>query len=102
MSTTLKLDELPSEVAALIRRMHDRDECIVVKDDEGPVAYFNLAYRPDLGNKDTRDFWDVPLPEANPPIVYEGPRRVPTANLRIGARLVTSEEINEELREDFP
>jgi hypothetical protein len=102
MSTVLTLQELPCDLAALIRRMHERTECIVVKDDKGPVAYLNLAFRPDLRQQSDPDFSDIALPEAHPRISYDKRTCLPVVNARVGARLVTAEEIYEELREDFP
>ena len=97
MSTKLKIEELPQELAALFRRMHERDECIVVIDDKGPVAYLNLAFRPDLKQWGNQDFSDFPIPEPVPRVSCDNKGRS-VVNCGFGKRLVTEEEIYEELR----
>ena len=73
------MEEAEQSLAALIRHMRDHREYVVVKDTKGPLAYLTLAVRPE----------DIRAKESN-------------HNARAGQRMVTSEEIYEELRNSFP
>ncbi|MEA3182437.1 MAG: hypothetical protein QOI59_5960 [Gammaproteobacteria bacterium] len=76
----LTLDEAEQSLAGLIRQMRAHRGYVVVKDCEGPLAYLTLAVRPeDWKDTDSRAF-----------------------NGRPGQRMVTSEEIYEELRNSLP
>src|SRR5690242_7263540 len=91
----LKIEDLPQELAALLRRMRERGECIVVKDDTAPVAYLNLAFRPDIKRPDPEEVGVHP--RTGPEVVYSERTGLPVVTGRLGARMVTSEEIREEL-----
>jgi hypothetical protein len=99
----LTMEEATQDLATLIRGMHERRECVVVKDSEGPLAYLTLAFRPD-----PEEAGDRTCPQGTPQ-EYSGPRvsyskrtGLPVVNPRPGQRMVTSEEIYEELRGTFP
>jgi hypothetical protein len=62
----IKIEDTPAGLAALIRRMYERDECILIKDGEDSVAYLNLAYRPDLWGRAPGIPADAPPQPAKP------------------------------------
>jgi antitoxin (DNA-binding transcriptional repressor) of toxin-antitoxin stability system len=98
----IKIEDVPQDLAALIRRMHERGEYVVITDHDGPVAYLNLAFRPDLRGRAPGAPADA-LPEPGKPQVSFGKlTSVPGVNARWGQRMVTAEEIYEELRGAFP
>jgi hypothetical protein len=76
----LTMEEAEQSLAKLIRRMREHREYVVVKDSEGPLAYLTLAVRPD----------DCNCTDST------------AVNGWPGQRMVTSEEIYEELRSSFP
>jgi hypothetical protein len=95
----LTIEEAAQDLAALIDRMRERRECIVVKDGDGPLAYLTLAFRPDPKEVGVQGCAEA----------YSGPREsyssgtgLPVVNPWPGQRMVTSEEIYEELRGSFP
>jgi|KBSSwiStaDraftv2_1062776.scaffolds.fasta_scaffold00120_24 hypothetical protein len=99
----LTIEEAAQDLATLIRRMHERRESVVVKDDEGPLAYLTLAFRPDPAEVGAQGR------AVGPPLERTGPREVysprtgwPVVTARPGARMVTAEEIYEELRGSGP
>jgi hypothetical protein len=109
MNTILMtMEEAEQSLAALIRRMRECREYVVVKDDEGPLAYLTLAFRPDP-NETYVEYREESKPEGESEPEYNGPRlcyskysNAPVVNGRPGHRMVTSEEIYEELRNSFP
>jgi hypothetical protein len=83
--------------------MRERREAVVIKDGEGPLAYLTLAFRPDpqemgvegcAGNK--------PLERTGPRVIYSPRTGLPVVTARPGARMITAEEIYEELRGSGP
>ena len=103
MATILKIEDISQDLATLIRRMRERREAIVIKDDEGPVAYLTLAYRPDPKEMSAEDSaCGTPEEPFGPRVSYSKRTGLPVVNPRPGQRIVTSEEIYEELRGTFP
>jgi hypothetical protein len=103
MTTILKIEDVPQDLATLIRRMRERREAVVIKDDEGPVAYLTLAYRPDLKELSAEDCaCSTPEEPFGPRVSCSKGTGLPVVNPRPGQRMVTSEEIYEELRRTFP
>ena len=99
----LTMEEATQDLATLIRRMRERHEYVVVKDGEGPLAYLTLAFRPDPKEVGTRDCKGGPSQEpSDPRVSYSKRTGLPVVNARPGQRMVTSEEIYEELRGTFP
>jgi hypothetical protein len=85
----LTIEEAAQDLATLIRRMHQRRESVVVKDGEGPLAYLTCAE-------------GTPEEYSGPRVSYSKRTGLPVVNPRPGQRMVTSEEIYEELRGTFP
>jgi hypothetical protein len=103
MATILKIEDVTQDLATLIRRMRERRESVVIKDDEGPVAYLTLACRPDPKEMSAEDCACGTSQEAfDPHVSYSKGTGLPVVNPRPGQRMVTSEEIYEELRGTFP
>src|SRR6266436_687512 len=99
MTTILKIEEITQDLATLIQRMRERREAVVIKDDEGPVAYLTLAYRPDLKELSDEDCaCSTPEEPFGPRVSYSKGTGLPVVNPSPGQRMVTSEEIYEELR----
>jgi hypothetical protein len=90
-AVTIKIEEAPETCATLIRRMHDLDECIVVRDDKAAMAYFSLARRPDVTWAADEDMGVHP--RTGPRVVYNPRTGLPVVTARFGARMVTAEEI---------
>jgi hypothetical protein len=104
----LTMEEAEQSLAELIRQMLEQRASVVIKDAEGPLAYLTLAlrFRDCEGGENAPEPTD-PSAEFQRP--YVGPRvgcnkdtGLPVVNGRPGQRFVTSEEIYEELRRDFP
>jgi hypothetical protein len=103
MTTILKIEEVPQDLATLIHRMRERREAVVIKDGEGPLAYLTLAFRPDpkeVGVEGCEE--GKPLERKGPRVVYNPRTGLPVVTARPGARMVTAEEIYEELRGSGP
>ena len=103
MATILKIEEVPQDLATLIRRMRERRESVVIKDGEGPLAYLTLAFRPDpkeVGLEGCAS--GTPQEPFGPRVSYSKGTGLPVVNPRPGQRMVTSEEIYQELRATFP
>ena len=99
----LTMDEAAQDLAALIRRMHERRENFVIKDGEGPLAYLTLAFRPDPKEVGAQECAEGTSQESPMPRVsYSKRTGLPVVNATPGQRMVTSEEIYEELRRTFP
>ena len=99
----LTMDEAAQDLATLIRRMRERREYVVVKDGEGPLAYLTLAFRPDPKEVGAQACVEgTPQEHAGPRVSYSKRTGLPVVNGRPGQRMVTSEEIYEELRGTFP
>ncbi|MBS0416979.1 MAG: hypothetical protein JSR66_04660 [Proteobacteria bacterium] len=104
----LSIEEADQSLADLVRRMRDNGLAVVIKDDEGPLAYVTLAWRlKDCNGNGHSDEREDPSAEFQQPQV--GPRYgidkrtgFPVVNGRVGQRRVTAEEIYEYLRRDFP
>jgi hypothetical protein len=99
MTTILKIEEVPQDLATLIHRMRERREYVVIKDGEGPLAYLTLAFRPDPKEVGVEGTPEEPF---GPRVSYSKGTGLPVVNPRPGQRMVTSEEIYEELRGTFP
>jgi hypothetical protein len=103
MATILKIEEVPQDLATLIHRMRERRESVVIKDGEGPLAYLTLAFRPDpkeVGLEGCAS--GTPQEPFGPRVSYSKRTGLPVVNGRPGQRMVTAEEIYEELRGTFP
>jgi hypothetical protein len=99
----LTMEEATQDLATLIRRMRERREYVIVKDGEGPLAYLTLAFRPDPKEVSAQDCASSPAQEpSDPRVSYSKRTGLPVVNARPGQRMVTSEEIYEELRGTFP
>ncbi|MFL6601647.1 MAG: hypothetical protein ACJ8R9_09970 [Steroidobacteraceae bacterium] len=99
----ITMEEATQDLATLIRGMRERRECVVVKDGEGPLAYLTLAFRPDPAEAGVlARSKDGPEEYAGPRVSYSKGTGLPVVNARPGQRMVTSEEIYEELRGTFP
>jgi hypothetical protein len=99
----LTIEEAAQDLATLIRRMHQRRESVVVKDGEGPLAYLTLAFRPDPAEMGAQTCAEgTPEEYSGPRVSYSKRTGLPVVNPRPGQRMVTSEEIYEELRGTFP
>lgn len=99
----LTMDEANQDLATLIRRMRERREYVVVKDGEGPLAYLTLAFRPDPKEVGTQAYAEgTPQERTGPRVVYSPLTGLPVVTARPGARMVTAEEIYEELRGSWP
>lgn len=97
------MEEATQDLATLIRRMRERREYVVIKDGEGPLAYLTLAFRPDPKEVSAQDCASGPAQEpSDPRVSYSKRTGLPVVNARPGQRMVTSEEIYEELRGTFP
>jgi len=88
-SRKLKIEEMPKELAVLLRGMHDCDECIVFLDDKGPVAYLSLAFRPDINKA---------LDKVRNGLEGDPGARTP----EFGKRMITGEETREMILTGFP
>ena len=98
----LTIEEAAQDLATLIRRMHERRESVVVKDGEGPLAYLTLAFRPDPKEVGGQTCAEGSPECSGPRVSYSKRTGLPVVNPRSGQRMVTSEEIYEELRGTFP
>ena len=99
----LTMDEAAQDLATLIRRMRERREYVVIKDGEGPLAYLTLAFRPDPKEVGAQECAEgTPQESPVPRVSYSKRTGLPVVNGRPGQRMVTSEEIYEELRGTFP
>jgi hypothetical protein len=99
----LTIEEAAQDLAALIDRMRERRECIVVRDGEGPLAYLTLAFRPDPKEVGVQGCAEgTPLERTGPRVIYSPRTGLPVVTARPGARMVTAEEIYEELRGSGP
>jgi len=99
----LTMDEAAQDLATLIRRMRERREYVVIKDGEGPLAYLTLAFRPDPKEVGAQACAEgTPQERTGPRVSYSKRTGLPVVNGRPGQRMVTSEEIYEELRGTFP
>ncbi len=87
----LKIEDVPRDLAALIHRMRRRGDCMVIKDATAPVAYLNLALRPDIKRPTPEEAGVHPEPQ----VVYNRRTGLPEETARLGARMITSEEIRE-------
>jgi len=97
------MDEAAQDLATLIRRMRERREYVVVKDGEGPLAYLTLAFRPDPKEVGAQAHAEgTPQESPLPRVSYSKRTGLPVVNAMPGQRMVTSEEIYEELRGTFP
>jgi hypothetical protein len=99
----LTLEEAAQDLATLIRRMRERREYVVVKDGEGPLAYLTLAFRPDPKEVAAEGCAEgTPVERTGPRVIYSPRTGLPVVTARPGARMVTAEEIYEELRGSGP
>jgi len=104
----LTLDEAEQSLAELVRQMREHRNAVVIKDAEGPLAYLTLAWRVedfkgDGGTSEPADrSAEFQQPYVGPRVSYNRDIGLPVVNGRPGQRMVTSEEIYEELRRDFP
>jgi hypothetical protein len=99
----LTMEEAVQDLATLIRRMREHRESVVVKDGEGPLAYLTLAFRPDPKDVGVQGCASgTPDEPFGPRVSYSKGTGLPVVNARPGQRMVTSEEIYEELRGTFP
>ena len=99
----LTLDEAAQDLATLIRRMREQRESVVVRDSEGPLAYLTLAFRPDPNEAAAEAYPEGTDQEGPiPRVSYSKGTGLPVVNGRPGQRIVTSEEIYEELRGSGP
>jgi len=97
------MEEAAQDLATLIRRMRERREYVVVKDGEGPLAYLTLAFRPDPKEMGVQGCAEGMAQErTGPRVVYSTRTGLPVVTARPGARMVTAEEIYEELRGSGP
>jgi hypothetical protein len=99
----IRIEEAAQDLATLIRRMLEHRESVVVKDGEGPLAYLTLAFRPDPKEVGAQACAEgTPQEYSGPRVGYSKGTGLPVVNARPGQRMVTSEEIYEELRGTFP
>ena len=98
----LTLEEAAQDLAALIRRMRERREYVVVKDGEGPLAYLTLAFRPEPNEVAAQGCAPGTSERTRPRVIYSPRTGLPVVTARPGARMVTAEEIYEELRGSGP
>ena len=102
MATILKIEDVPQDLATLIRQMRESREYVVIKDDEGPLAYLTLAFRRDPSTGSQGYAEDAPLEHAEPRFIRDPRTGHSAVAPRPGARMVTAEEIYEELRGSGP
>jgi len=103
MATILKIEDVPEDLATLIRRMRELREYVVIKDDEGPLAYLTLAFRRDPKEGGAQGCAeDAPLEHTGPRVIRSPRTGFSVVAARPGARMITAEEIYEELRGSGP
>jgi hypothetical protein len=104
----LDLNDVAQDLAAVIRRLREFGDRAVLVDAAGPLAEITPVVRSDGIEADqTRSAGtaasDGKLPErTGPRVVYSKLTGLPVVTARPGERMVTSEEIYEELRGSFP
>ena len=104
----LTMEEAEQTLAELVRGMRRNRNAVVVKDAEGPLAYLTLAWRVEdcKGDEGASELADPSTefqqPHVGPRVSYNQNTGLPVVHARPGQRMVTSEEIYEELRRDFP
>jgi hypothetical protein len=89
MERKFQIEEMPKELAVLLRGMHDCNEYVVFEDDKGPVVYMSLAFRPDINKA---------MDRVRKSIEEDPDARMP----EFGKKMITAAEMHEIIKGGFP
>jgi hypothetical protein len=105
----ISIEEAAQDLAAVIRRLRECGNCAVLVDTAGPLAEITPVLQSDAaGTDDGTPSSGTALSDEKPPerteprVGYSKLTGLPVITARPGERMVTSEEIYEELRGSFP